>query len=895
MKSLSILSHKGGVGKTSIAVNIAVYLALKGKRVCLIDNDFHGPSVHTFFKPNVKWINDFLIKDGNLDDSLQDFSSALNLPGKLYVGFADPSPASIRKILQMDETASVSVLRKYFQLKNILLAEPYNTEYLIVDCSPGAGFSTINVLVATDASLFVVKLSNADLLGTSHMISALYEQLKSRTLVLANLIPADFIWNKEKALEMQNLIETLFTKNIGNKAVNFLGWIPQDPTLLNYEFEQALRTLKGQESSRVIFTLNQPDHIFSARITELVPILFDEKETFEDVDEDRKEKVKRLKVFAVGEPLAGKTALYYALASGRVPEKLQSTAGIDNYTLWKRKNGNVFYSVNWWDFAGQYSYRDTHKLFLTDDALYILVLNLRESIEKTNTLYWLQSIREKAPNAKILPILTHYDEVGENVLGLTSAEDWKKLQEYLSKFQTLKPIKVSNTEGINVDKVQLVIKKILNESQGVPVPKFYFEVDEYIQESKERLFLSLEELLNELELQFGSKPGYSKEIMLENLKLLSIQGAFLLVELPTSPTIAIFDIDCVTKVISLVINQAKLLKGYIEEVDFVDVCADFFPRKIRRESANIIAELMVIVDLALAILERRSTGKVMSSWFIPHASEVLSEQQASKYYPAIFLQPEKEVGKNLARFSFDVFSFDEILPARLLGHLINYIPYSESNNIWREHKQDNDKPTILAAILHDDKRPVVHFRADYSTIGRIRVYLKVADVALEKGLFATMSFALGKFGVSFEINESTFIKTEYDPNKEENLIERLKQLSKIPTDYLQTIHQAISIINSSPSSFIVTAATALEQLFLDLYVQKIGEPEEDLKFWEIIKGLNEANFIPRTVKIWADTVRLHRNNCAHYINPISSRDALIVLEEILYILEWLNSVLIQED
>jgi GTPase SAR1 family protein len=795
----------------------------------------------------------------------------------------------------MDEAASVTVLRKYFKLKNSLKIEPYNVEYLIIDCSPGAGFSTINVLVATDACLFIVKLSNADLLGTSHMITALYEQLKSRTLVLANLIPEDFIKNEDKALEMQTLIETLFTKNIGNKAVNFLGWIPQDPTLLNYEFEQALRTLKGQESSRVIFTLNQPDHTFSTRITELVPFLFDEKETLEDVDEDRKEIVKRLKVFVLGEPLAGKTALYHALSSGRVPEKLQSTAGIDNYTLWKRKSGDIFYSVNWWDFAGQYAYRDTHKLFLTDDALYILVLNLRESIAKTNTLYWLQSLREKAPNAKILPILTHYDEVGENVLGLTSTEDWEKLQEYLSKFDTLEPIKVSNTEGTNIDKVELIIKKVLNELPGVTVPKFYFDLEKYVQESKERLFLPLEELLNDLDLQFGSKPGYSKEIMIENLKLLSIQGALLLVELPAAPTIAIFDIDRVTKVTSLVINQAKLLKGYIEEVDFVDVCADFFPRKKRRESARIIAELMVTVDLALTILERRSTGRVMSSWFIPHASEVLSDQQASKYYPAVFLQAEKEFGKNLAKFSFDVFSFDEILPARLLGHLINYIPYSESNNIWREYKQENDKPTILVAFLYEDKRPVVHFRADYTAIGRIRVELQVADVSLEKGLFATLSFALGKFGVSFEISESTFIKTDYDPNKEDNLIERLKQLSKIPTDYLQTIHQAISIINSSPSSFIVTAATALEQLFLDLYIQKIGKPDQDLKFWEIIKGLNEADFIPRTVKIWADTVRLHRNNCAHYVNPISSRDALIVLEEILYILEWFNSVLLKED
>ena len=116
-------------------------------------------------------------------------------------------------------------------------------------------------------------------------------------------------------------------------------------------------------------------------------------------------------------------------------------------------------------------------------------------------------------------------------------------------------------------------------------------------------------------------------------------------------------------------------------------------------------------------------------------------------------------------------------------------------------------------------------------------------------------------------------------------------MSNIPTDYITTVEQAIKIYNTAPSSTIVTAVTVLEEILVNLYTEKIGIPHPQTRFWEMLKGLYEQNYIPRTVKIWADTVRLHRNNCAHNTNPVNASDVIIVLEEILYILEWYNDLL----
>ncbi len=276
MKSLALLSHKGGVGKTIIAVNLAVHLANIGKNVCLLDTDFHGPSLMTFFKPQVSWLNDYLLGTERLEECLQDVSTSRGLSGKLFTGFADPSADSIQKVIRIDQKASIVMLQNLMRLKKRLLDKPYEIEYLIIDCSPGTGYSTVNVMLVVDSSLFIIKLSNADIFGTSQMITGLYQQLKSRTLVLANLIPHEAIKSHIKKVKIQQLVEQRFARDIGDKVVKFLGWIPTDTSLQQLEFDAAVKTLQEQESSRVIFTLDNPDHVFSTTLVELIPIIFEE-------------------------------------------------------------------------------------------------------------------------------------------------------------------------------------------------------------------------------------------------------------------------------------------------------------------------------------------------------------------------------------------------------------------------------------------------------------------------------------------------------------------------------------------------------------------------------------------------------------------------------------------
>ena len=277
LKSLAILSNKGGVGKTSIAVNIAVYLAKQGKQVLLLDHDFQGPSLMTFFPAKVNWINDYMMGEKDLEECIQKIDpKTYDITGNLFVGFANPNHEAIRENLAIDSKKSMKMLQNLVKLKRDIKEPPFNIQYFIIDCSPGIGFLSVNPILVSDISLFILKISNADLYGTTEMISGLYENLKTKSLILANHIPPQFMNNPKKMRMLESIIEERFISKTGEKGMEFLGWIPADLDLFAYEFEDAVASFTDNSQRRKVFFHDFPDHIFSKTLVNLIPRMFEE-------------------------------------------------------------------------------------------------------------------------------------------------------------------------------------------------------------------------------------------------------------------------------------------------------------------------------------------------------------------------------------------------------------------------------------------------------------------------------------------------------------------------------------------------------------------------------------------------------------------------------------------
>jgi GTPase SAR1 family protein len=133
-----------------------------------------------------------------------------------------------------------------------------------------------------------------------------------------------------------------------------------------------------------------------------------------DIDKG-KEKQQQLKVQFVGNGRVGKTTLAYALEHKRAPgEPFKSTHGIVIKEIQQALDGeDEPVTLQLWDFGGQEIYHATHRLFLSDDCLYLLLWaeETEENPDETRhpVSYWLELIHDLAPKSKVIIVKNQID------------------------------------------------------------------------------------------------------------------------------------------------------------------------------------------------------------------------------------------------------------------------------------------------------------------------------------------------------------------------------------------------------------------------------------------------------------------------------------------------------
>jgi chromosome partitioning protein len=194
-------SYKGGTGKTTIACNLAAMLAAKGNNVSLLDLDVYAPSLHAYFDhtPN-KWINDLLFQNSELNEIMVDMTSTLTKYatdkskriGRLLVGFSNPQKEEIYKLEGSIKTANANIqlLRRFVQLREDLISD-YESDYVILDTSPGIRYWSINSLAVADVLFLTLKFGDLDIEGTIKMANDIYgsfTKFGSKSFLLLNLV-----------------------------------------------------------------------------------------------------------------------------------------------------------------------------------------------------------------------------------------------------------------------------------------------------------------------------------------------------------------------------------------------------------------------------------------------------------------------------------------------------------------------------------------------------------------------------------------------------------------------------------------------------------------------------------------------------------------------------------
>lgn len=162
-KIIAIANQKGGVGKTTTAVNVSTILAKRGKKTLMLDADPQGNATSGLgIDKNVELSTyDILINDTKIDEAIieTDLKNLKVCPSTINLAGA--------------EVELVSAEEREFKLKKKLDEVKEQYDYIIIDCPPSLGLITLNSFTAADSVLIPVQCEYYALEGLGQLINTI--------------------------------------------------------------------------------------------------------------------------------------------------------------------------------------------------------------------------------------------------------------------------------------------------------------------------------------------------------------------------------------------------------------------------------------------------------------------------------------------------------------------------------------------------------------------------------------------------------------------------------------------------------------------------------------------------------------------------------------------------
>lgn len=212
---ITITSGKGGVGKSNTAVNLAVQLSKRGKKVLIFDADIGLANVEVMFGTSPKYtLSDVIYQGKNVRDIIAD--------GPMDIGFISGGSGLV-EMNNLSREQIRSIVDKLSELDSL-------ADFILVDTGAGISDNVMEFVIASPEVLLIITPEPSSLTDSYSLIKTLqrnpgFNYQKTMINVVANRVNS--VADGQAVFDKLNSVVSKFL----NWNVNYLGLIPKDPVI----------------------------------------------------------------------------------------------------------------------------------------------------------------------------------------------------------------------------------------------------------------------------------------------------------------------------------------------------------------------------------------------------------------------------------------------------------------------------------------------------------------------------------------------------------------------------------------------------------------------------------------------------------------------------------------